>query len=657
MSVDARLLQIFRQEAGERLDAMVSTLLQVEAGAGDPESVRELFRHAHSLKGTAGMVGLEPIAQVARSIEDVLAEARASGELDAAAAEPLLRATDAIRAGMAGEAVDVDAVTARLRAAPTEPEPPPPPPGPAARPDGTDGVAAPDAPVRMATMRVGADRVDELLDAAGEAVLHRRRLEHMLGPTVEHDEHLREELDRGDTLLSDLQHSVLELRTLPLSSIVASFPRTVRDTAARAGREVELELTGVDTQLDRTMLEGISDMIVHLLRNAVSHGIEPPDEREAAGKPRRGTVEVSAEARGNRVEVTVADDGRGVATDLLQRAGTRTELGELLATPGLSTAGAVGELSGRGVGLDAVQRDLKQLGGVLLVTSEPGRGSRFTLRLPATLAVLPLLMVERAGQRFGLPLQTLAEVVSAERIVTLGGRQTVEIDGEVLPVADLAVLLDRVGLRAASGGPVLIIDVTSRRAAVRCDRLLGEQDAVMKALGPLLGALPFYLGATVGDDGTIALVLDARHLLRAAPAAADAGPVTIDEAPARRPPCVLVVDDQFTVRELQRTILASAGYDVLTAGDGREALDALRGGDPVDLVLTDIEMPVLDGFGLLAAVREDPRHASLPVVIVSSRGDEEDKRRGAEAGADAWMVKAEFDQHALLDIVRRLVIA
>jgi len=657
MSVDDRLLSIFRQEAGERLDAMVATLLEVEAGGGDPESVRELFRHAHSLKGTAGMVGLDAIAQVATAIEDVLAQARSSGELDAGSAGPLLRATDAIRAAMEGRPVDAGAVIAALGApdgngAAAAPVPTAVPPEAAAPPE-------PAGPARMATMRVSADRVDGLLDAAGEAVLHRRRLEHLLGPAVEEDEPLREELERGDTLLAGLQHAVLDLRTLPLSSIVSSFPRTVRDAAAREGREVELELVGTDTQLDRTMLEGISDMIVHLLRNAVSHGIEPPAEREAAGKPRRGTVEVSAEARGNRVEVSVADDGRGIAPELLARASSRSELGELLATPGLSTAREVGELAGRGVGLDAVQRDLKKLGGVLLVTSEPGRGSRFTLRLPATLAVLAMLMVERGGQRFGIPLQTLAEVVDAERVVMLGGRQAVEVDGEVLPLADLAVLLDRPGVPAVPDGPVLVIDVTGRRAAVRCDRLVGEQEAVIKPLGPLLDRLPFYLGATVEDDGAIALVLDARHLIRGAATAASAPAPPADPAqPAeeRRAPRVLVVDDQFTVRELQRTILAGAGYDVLTARDGREALETLGHGDPVDLVITDVEMPVLDGFGLLAALREDPRHESLPVVIVSSRGDEEDRRRGAEAGADAWMVKAEFDQHRLLETVHRLVI-
>ena len=465
MSVDDKLLSIFRQEAGERLDAMVATLLEVESGGGDPESVRELFRHAHSLKGTAGMVGLAPIAAVATSIEDVLAEARSRGELEMAAAGPLLRATDAIRAAMQGEAIDAAAVAAELHegpgdgdgegegegealggAVPVTAAPP--------APLGDDHDALPSAPSRMATMRVSAERVDDLLDAAGEAVLRRRRLEHMLGPVVEEDEQLREELDRSETLLAELQHAVLDLRTMPLSSIVSSFRApSATPPPARAARSSSSSSASTPSSTARSV-EGISDMIVHLLRNAVSHGIEPPDAREAAGKPRRGTVTVSAEARGNRVEVSVADDGRGIAPDLVARTQSHAELGELFATPGLSTAREVGELAGRGVGLDAVQRDLKKLGGVLLVTSDPGRGSRFTLRLPATLAVLALLLVERGGQHFGIPLQTLAEVVDEERVVVLGGRPAVELEGgEVLPLADLAVLLDRPGMPTAPGGP------------------------------------------------------------------------------------------------------------------------------------------------------------------------------------------------------------
>ncbi|HEY8584443.1 MAG TPA: Hpt domain-containing protein, partial [Capillimicrobium sp.] len=312
MSLDAQLLAIFRQEADERLEAMVATLLAAEAGEGDAEAVRELFRHAHSLKGTAGMVGLDAIARIAAAMEDVLADARQSGSLDRALAGPLLVATDAVRATLGGEAVDLDAVVAALPAAevvdvgPAERGELQPPALPAA-PAAAAPAPAPAAPM----LRVAAERVDGLLDAAGEAVLHRRRLEHLVrGTDAASDERVLDELERGEALLDGLQHAVLDLRTLPLASIVGRLPRAVRDVAASEGREVELELDGVDTQLDRTILDGLSDPLVHLLRNAVAHGIEPPDEREAAGKPRAGRLRLRAEAAGAYVAITVSDDGR-----------------------------------------------------------------------------------------------------------------------------------------------------------------------------------------------------------------------------------------------------------------------------------------------------------------------------------------------------------
>jgi two-component system chemotaxis sensor kinase CheA len=680
--MDERLLSIFRGEATERLDRMVQTLLAVEAGEGDAEAIRELFRHAHSLKGTAGMVGLGDIGTVAAAVEDVLSEARTSGDLDPALAGPLLAVTDAIRGAMEGRAIDAPAIVARLRgsealAEAPEPEPEPETPGaepqPVAAPapprtNGGNGGAPPatthaaqTAPATppaagLRMLRVPADRVDDLLDVAGQALAGLRQWEHAVGEHV--DDFTRDALEQGETLMLGLQHAVLDLRTLPLASIVGRFPRAVRDIAAAEGKEVSLDLVGVDAQLDRAILDSLPDLIVHLLRNAVSHGIETPAEREAAGKPRAGRIVLRAESRGTDVTLTVADDGRGVEPQLLARAESPLELAELLATPGLSTADAVGDLAGRGVGLDAVRRDVEGLGGAMAVTSEPGAGSEFTLRLPATLAVLGLLLVQRGGQVFGLGLSVLEEVVESDQIIALGGRAAVDVRGEAVPLVDLADVLGMSAPRPASG-PAVIVAALNRRVAVRVDALRGEREGIVKPLGPLLARVPGYVGATFLDDGSIALIADGRHIVRrstsiAAPAldVAPAAPVRTAEAA----PKVLVVDDQFTVRELQRTILTSAGYTVLTARDGREALEQLAQEPDVRLVLTDIEMPVMDGFALLLALRDDARWATLPVVVVSSRGSDEDRRRGAEAGADAYIDKAEFDQRSLLGIVQRLVV-
>ncbi|HEY8584456.1 MAG TPA: response regulator, partial [Capillimicrobium sp.] len=309
---------------------------------------------------------------------------------------------------------------------------------------------------------------------------------------------------------------------------------------------------------------------------------------------------------------------------------------------------------GRGVGLDAVLRDVRRLGGGLLVTSEPGRGSVFTLRLPITLAVLHVLLVERAGQTFGIAVGAIREALQDEPALRHGGRQAVRFRDEAVPLADLGTLLGAGGAEATDDGPILVLEVLGRRVAVRCDRLVGEEEVVVKPLGPLLGRLPSYLGATILDDGRLALIVDVRHVVQVAATAAAAPPRRPDDAPSRATR-LLVVDDQVTVRELQRTILGAAGYEVVTARDGREALELLDRA-AVDLVLTDVEMPGMDGFALIEALRADPDHTSLPVIVLSSRGDEVDRRRGAEAGADAYVVKSEFDQRALLETVRRLVI-
>jgi chemotaxis protein histidine kinase CheA len=639
--VDERLSSIFRGEATERLDRMVQTLLAVEAGEGDAEAIRELFRHAHSLKGTAGMVGLGDIGTVAAAVEDVLSQARTSGELDPALAGPLLAATDAIRGAMEGRPIDVPAIAAQLRGgAPPAVAPAPP------------GAAAAARPGGVRTLRVAADRVDELLDVAGQALTGLRQWEHAVGPDV--DEFTRDALEQGESLMLGLQHAVLQLRTLPLASIVGRFPRAVRDIAAAEGKEVGLDLVGVDAQLDRAILDNLPDLIIHLLRNAVSHGIEPPQEREAAGKPRAGRIVLRAEARGSEVTLTVADDGRGVAPDLLAQAPSPLELADLLATPGLSTAEAVGDLAGRGVGLDAVRRDVEALGGAMSVTSEPGAGTVFTLRLPATLAVLGLLLVERGGQVFGLGLANLEEVVDRDQIVALGDRVAVDVRGEPVPLVDLADVLGMAAPRPATG-PAIIVAALNRRVAVRVDALRGEREGIVKPLGRLLAGVPGYVGATFLDDGSIALIADGRHIVRRSTAVAAP---TLEAPPARAAgsaPKVLVVDEQFTVRELQRTILTGAGYTVLTARDGREALEQLAAQPDVRLVLTDVEMPVMDGFALLLALREDARWATLPAVVVSSHGGDDDRRRGAEAGADAYLDKAQFDQRTLLGIVERLV--
>ena len=665
MTSEAEILAMFREDAAEQVDAIDRVLLAVEQGNGPEDAVDALFRHAHSIKGSAGMVGVDDAYTLSHSMENLLAQARRAGALDVALVGPLLAASDVLRAVVSGQA---DAqVVARVAgeldelAAAAEAEV-----GAAAEAADEGGDAAPEAaapvpapepePDREAprapeprTMRVDAERVDRLLDAVGEAVGHQQRLRHaVFSRAGEDDEDATRLLRDGDRLLSDLKREAVELRMLPLTTITAPLGRAVRDLAAAEGKEVELVVTGDDTHLDRTVLEGMRECVAHLVRNAIAHGIESPEERQAAGKPPVGRLELRAEPRGERVAIEVVDDGRGVSPELVARVGPGRTLADVLTEPGLSTKRTVTAVAGRGVGLDAVRRHVESLRGTAEITSEPGRSTRVSLLLPLSLALMRVLLVDRGGQTFGIPLADVEEAIVVEDPTTVGGARSIVTRDGFVALVDLVEALDG-SAPSSARPPAVVVRAGGERVAVLCDEIRGDREVLVKALGPLLGALPAYLGGAIEGDGSVVLIVGATHLVRHRgvrhePSAADAA----------RPVTLLVVDDQFTVRELQRSILEAAGFRVVTARTGREAWELLRG-EPVDGVVTDIEMPEMDGLELLRAIRLDAGLRTLPVVVVTSRAGEDDERRGLEAGADAYIVKDRFDQQALLSTVRRLV--
>jgi len=647
----AEFLEIFRDEATERLDHIVDTLLALEAGRAAPDAVDELFRDAHTIKGAAGMLGLDEIQVLAHAVEDVLDDVRGSDDFPPELIEPLLRAADSLRQHVEGSgAADADLLDelAASRAQVAR--------GPASRPAPSREQPRQDAERR--SIRVPAEKLDRLLDLVGETVLHRRRLEHALGDERLHEvESLADELDVGERLLGELQDTAIEMRTLPLASITGPFPRAVRDIAATRGTEVELVVSGAETELDRVILEAISEPIVHILRNSVAHGIGTPEEREIAGKPRQGRVELRAEQRGGMVAVVVSDDGKGLPPEIFRRSRAEGEsIVDLLTMAGFSTAGEVSELSGRGVGLNVVKTVVESFGGSMSIESEPGRGTTTTLLLPLTLALLDVLLVERGGAVFGMPLAAIEEAIAVDRTLSLAGRPSVELRGQSLPLFDLADLVGSEAPEPPRHAPALIVSASGRRIAAICDLLIGEQEVVVKSLGPLLSSVRGYLGAAILGDGRIALLLDPATLVRGPRAAPSRPPVPVQaERAAGTDATVLVVEDSFTVRELQRSILEAAGYQVVTARDGREALRRLEEDRGIGLVVTDVEMPELDGIALLRAIRSDERHADLPVIIVTTRAEEEDRQAGLEAGADAYMAKRSFDQQALLDTIGQLV--
>jgi two-component system, chemotaxis family, sensor kinase CheA len=665
---DSDFLEIFRDEARGRLDRIVETLLALENASAQADALDVLFRDTHTLKGAAGMVGLDDIGALAHVMEDLLSQARDAGALPAGLIDPMLRSADALRRHAEGGGEPIAPLIAELTAARVaediaepEPEPQPQPePEPEPQPE-PEPVAAP-APATQAagaerrSIRVPAEKIDTLLDLVGETVLHRRRLEHELAARGGVKRLVSDELDVGERLLDGLKGAAIAMRTLPLSSIVSPLPRAVRDLAGETGKEVELVVEGADTELDRVILERLPELLVHLLRNAIAHGIETPDERVHAGKSARGRLQLHAEQRGGMVEVTVADDGRGVSDKVLAEARRIGSLAEVLTQPGFSTAEEVSAISGRGVGLDAVKEQVEACGGSIEVRSERGEGTEIVLRLPLALALIKVLLVERAGNVYGLPLASVEEALSLGETMSLGGRPALELRGQSIPLGDLAQLIGASAEPAAPRAPVVVLTASGRRVAVTCDALLGEEEIVVKSLGPLLSGLSTYLGAAILGSGRIALLVDPGALVRASTEqrTTSRGP-SIAAAAAPPAPKVLVVEDSLTIRELQRSILEAAGYRVQTARDGRDALTHLDRDDGIDLVVTDVEMPEVDGIELTKTIRAHTTYSTLPVVIITSLGEDDDRQRGIDAGADAYMVKQKFDQHDLLETVGRLV--
>jgi two-component system, chemotaxis family, sensor kinase CheA len=732
---DADLAEIFRDETTERLDEMDTALLAVEAGEAGADVVNALFRNAHTVKGAAGMLGLENIQTLAHAVEDVLAAVRDAGVFPAELAAPLLRATNMLRALTGGASEPIGdllteledcrtLVPGRARAAagsaggregaggpeggrqgaggadaardpgaaraageagevpaagetpagkaPAGKAPATSVPGEAGNRTATAGAGPAGAATRetratagtaarpasgRATIRVPAEKIDHLLDVVGEVMQDRRRLAHSLSADSGLPPDVADVLGAGDRMLEELKDSAVGMRTLPLAVITGPLPRAVRDLARGAGKEVEFTVTGEDTELDRVILESLSEPLTHLLRNSIDHGIEPAAQREAAGKPARGRIGLRAEPRGSLVRIVVADDGRGVSPELAAEARRAGSLVDVLTRPGFSTSTEVTDLGGRGVGLDAVKDYVRSLGGSIEIRSEPGQGMEVGLLLPLALALAEVLLFERAGAVYGVPLAVVDEVVTADRLLMLEGRPALAVRGQPLPVADVASILGASAPPLPARPSALVISAGGRRAVVTCDTPLGQEEVVVKPLGPIFAGTQGYLGAALLGDGRIALLIEPALLTRGFLGATGAGAAGVPgpEGGASGPPKVLVVEDSFTVRELQRSILEAAGYPVATARDGQDALAALDREPDVALVVTDIEMPEMDGLELTRAIRADPDRSSLPVVVVTSRGSDEDRRDGIEAGADAFMKKREFNQRALLETVERLV--
>lgn len=509
----------------------------------------------------------------------------------------------------------------------------------------------------------------QLLDLQNKAA----RCQQLLGVRLEEFELF----DRRFLHLSKrLYQEVLDTRMRPFSDGTRGFSRMVRDAARSLGKEVRFEVVGETTPVDRDILERIEASLGHLLRNAVDHGIDSPADRRRAGKSEEGLIRLEARHSAGMLVIEVSEDGQGIDLDAVRRAVvdkllttsavaaklTEPELLEFLFLPGFTMKQTVTEISGRGVGLDVVQTMIKEVGGTVRVTSQPGEGTKFQLQLPLTLSVLRTLLVEISGEPYAFPLARVSSALKVPRgkIESIEGREHFTLhDQQIGLVAAYQVL----GLEKSETPneelSVIVMGEKNARYGVVVDRFLGERELVVRALDPRLGKVKDISAAALMADQSPVLIIDVEDLTRSIENLVSGGRlahVSRDGAArgAKTRKRVLVVDDSLTVRELERKLIESKGYEVEIAIDGMDGWNAVRTGH-YDLVVTDVDMPRLDGIELVTLIKKDARLSTLPVMIVSYKDREEDRRRGLEAGADYYLTKGSFHDATLLRAVGDLI--
>ena len=723
MIEDKELAKLFKAESAEHLARLDDGLLCLEKNPADQTLLEEVFRESHSLKGAARMLGLSKIEAAAHDLETILNTARKGetsltpeviermtvvlGDLRKLVQEALggipagTKNTEMLSEVQTYLPLQGDGVVTGIA-----PSPPMPAPNSA-------------EPFRIETVRVETRKLDDLLTLVGELSVIEGRGQHRLAlmdtlleqwVALEHNCRKSYSMLRGvgieaktiealhaegemlaqiggrlkearDTFYEDgarleatvntLEERVHAARLLPLSTVFALFPRMVRDLAKQQDKVVELIIEGGDIGVDKRILEEMKDPLMHLLRNAIDHGIEAPAERERQGKPRGGVLQLCAVREGSGVLLEVRDDGRGLDMEAIRQvalkrglhdeatlaAMTPAQLQQLIFLPSFSTSTFVTELSGRGIGLDVVRVNVERLKGDIRMESVPQQGTLMQMRLPLSLATTRLLLASVGGRLFGLPIEFVhtSRRVREEDMFTLEGRPAFELDGQPVIAPRLADLL---GLSVGSHGSetvCIVIQVGDERLGLRVDELLDEEEVVVKPLGVPLTRVRNVSALTILGSGEICAVLNPADLQRTAHKIATIPSETKSKLVAAAiKTAVLLVEDSALVRAMEKRILEDAGYEVVAAVDGVDALSSL-GHRSFAAVVSDIVMPNMDGLTLTARIRQEPRYKDLPVILVTTLSSDEDKRRGLEVGANAYLPKPSFDQRVLLETLQRLI--
>ena len=484
---------------------------------------------------------------------------------------------------------------------------------------------------------------------------------------------MRTTTSRLSILVGALQDDIRMMRLVPVATLLRPMTRSVRDIARELGKQVNFEIRGDEIEIDRTVLEGIRDPLVHLLRNALDHGIESPESRQAVGKPAEGLLRISVRGEGGQIVMVVEDDGNGIrvekivetarkkkiATDAELAAMGRDEILGLVFRPGFSSKEIITSISGRGVGLDVVVSNLRSLKGSVQIETEEDKGTRFVLKLPITLATDHGVLVRAGGTVFAIP------TAAVDRVMELRGDDVLEVEashaimhhGRAIPLRDLAGTLELESREPIDRDhlPVLIVSKGWDSVAFLVEEVIGEREVVIKPFRPPLISVRNVTGGTLTGSGEVIMVLNPADLVTSALTGNRLSIRALEhQGETAAAPRILVVDDSITTRTLEKSILEHAGYDVSVAVDGKQAWTILQE-QTFDLVVSDVEMPGMDGFQLTERIKQSEHLNTLPVIIVTSLANEADRRRGIEVGAQAYIVKGKFETKALLDVVSQLI--
>lgn len=675
--IKRRVLAAFRVEYPEQIAALRKLL---ESWPPAAKAIEEAFRLAHSMKGGSRVCELPDIEETAHALEGLLSSLTKGS----------ISADESTRATLETLIIEVEDHLARIFAQENTS------PGKVAK-----GVDVGD------TLRVHASHLDRILQSSGQLLTETVRQESIQQELREISHELqRLQGDRSDaardhdglrTELRDLERRLSHLRTrqgssarslrllsgqlqqevtrarmVAVGSVLDTFPKMVRDLSVEEGKKVRLTITGQDQHVDRLVLQSLRDPIMHALRNAIAHGIESSGERASLRKPPEGEILISAEVVNSRLRLRISDDGRGPDIVRIRRraldAGLLTEdkaadmkedeIVNLVFRAGFSTAARLSTLSGRGVGLSVVKQTVSQLQGTVALKRREEGGSCLEIDVPVSVSAHRLLVVKVGGRRFALPVVSLHALHRVRDIIIFGGEAHVEIERRKIPLVAASVLV------GGSQGVVrdvnhwlhiALVGTEERLVALNVEAFEGEIAALIKPLPYPASLSPHFSGGVIMEDGSIALVVNVSDLLDSAHHEEIPQEIcTVSAGGKPRKPIILVVDDSFTARTLQKSILEAEGYSVRIATDGENALSVLRN-ESVDVVISDIQMPRIDGFQLLSAMKNHVRMAEIPVILVTSLSSKEDQERGLALGADAYIIKERFDHRQLLSVVRQLV--